>query len=161
VESNWVHSALRPPIDLLCQPQVIMMMEKLVEWWLARETEVLEKKPAPVPLCPPQTPHSARTRTRAAAVGSQQLTAWATARPAGPHSNACRSKLWSDIRCKCPYQSFFVNLICYCFSYFNIFCNELIPQLIPKFFLHSKSPFLLLCPLRVLIYRPWHCPICC
>jgi hypothetical protein len=40
VESNWVHSALRPPIGLLCQPRVIMMMEKLVEWWLAGETEV-------------------------------------------------------------------------------------------------------------------------
>jgi hypothetical protein len=33
------------------------------------------RKPAPVPLCPPQTPHAARTRTRAAAVGSQCLTA--------------------------------------------------------------------------------------
>jgi hypothetical protein len=32
-------------------------------------------KPAPVLLCPPQTSHAARTRTRAAAVGSQQLTA--------------------------------------------------------------------------------------
>jgi hypothetical protein len=31
VESNWVHSALRPAIGLLCQPQVIVMMEKLVE----------------------------------------------------------------------------------------------------------------------------------
>jgi hypothetical protein len=41
VESNWVHSALRPLIGLLCQPRVIMMMEKLVEWWLAEETEVL------------------------------------------------------------------------------------------------------------------------
>jgi hypothetical protein len=40
VESNWVHSALRPLIGLLCQPRVIMMMEKLVEW-LAREIEVL------------------------------------------------------------------------------------------------------------------------
>jgi hypothetical protein len=38
------------------------------------------RKPAPVPLCPPQTPHAARTRTRAAAVGSRRLTAWATAR---------------------------------------------------------------------------------
>jgi hypothetical protein len=28
------------------------------------------RKPAPVPLCPPQTPHAARTRTQAAAVGS-------------------------------------------------------------------------------------------
>jgi hypothetical protein len=33
------------------------------------------RKPAPVTLCPPQTPHAARTRTRAAAVGSQRLTA--------------------------------------------------------------------------------------
>jgi hypothetical protein len=33
------------------------------------------RKPAPVPLCPPQTPHAARTRTPAAAVGSQRLTA--------------------------------------------------------------------------------------
>jgi hypothetical protein len=32
VESNWVHSALQPLIGLLCQPRVIMMMEKLVEW---------------------------------------------------------------------------------------------------------------------------------
>jgi hypothetical protein len=34
------------------------------------------RKPAPVPLCPPQTPHAARTRTRAAAVGSQRLTGY-------------------------------------------------------------------------------------
>jgi hypothetical protein len=32
------------------------------------------RKPAPVPLCPPQTPYVARTRTPAAAVGSQRLT---------------------------------------------------------------------------------------
>jgi hypothetical protein len=80
MESNWVHSALRPLIGLLCQPRVIMMMEKLVVW-LAGETEVLGQKPASVPLCPPQTPHASRTRTRAAAVENQRLTAWATARP--------------------------------------------------------------------------------
>jgi hypothetical protein len=39
MESNWVHLALRP-IGLLCQPRVIMIMGKLVEW-LAGETEVL------------------------------------------------------------------------------------------------------------------------
>jgi hypothetical protein len=33
------------------------------------------RKHAPVPLCPPQTPHTAWTRNRAAAVGSQRLTA--------------------------------------------------------------------------------------
>jgi hypothetical protein len=37
---NWVHSALRPLIGLLCQPRVIMMTENLVEW-LAGETELL------------------------------------------------------------------------------------------------------------------------
>jgi hypothetical protein len=41
-----------------------------------RETEVLGRKPAPVPLCLLQNPTcSARTRTRAAEVGSQRLTA--------------------------------------------------------------------------------------
>jgi hypothetical protein len=39
------------------------------------------KKPAPVPLCPLQTPHAAQTQTRAAAVGSQHLTVWAMAWP--------------------------------------------------------------------------------
>jgi hypothetical protein len=32
-------------------------------------------KPAPIPLCPPQTPHAGRTRTRTSTVGSQRLTA--------------------------------------------------------------------------------------
>jgi hypothetical protein len=33
------------------------------------------RKPAPMPLCPPQTPQAARMRARAAVVGSQRLTA--------------------------------------------------------------------------------------
>jgi hypothetical protein len=33
------------------------------------------RKPAPLPLCPLQTPHAVRMRTRAAAMGSQGLTA--------------------------------------------------------------------------------------
>jgi hypothetical protein len=37
------------------------------------------RKPAPVPLCLPQIPHAALTRTLVAAVGSQHLTAGATA----------------------------------------------------------------------------------
>jgi hypothetical protein len=40
MESNWVHAAPRPPIGLLCQPRVIMVMEKFVEW-SAGETKVL------------------------------------------------------------------------------------------------------------------------
>jgi hypothetical protein len=40
------------------------------------------RKPAPAPLCPPQIPHDqTRARTRAAAVGSQRLTASAMGRP--------------------------------------------------------------------------------
>jgi hypothetical protein len=42
---------------------------------IGRGNRNTRRKPAPVPLCPPQTPHAARTRTRAAAVGSQRLTA--------------------------------------------------------------------------------------
>jgi hypothetical protein len=42
---------------------------------IGRGNQSTRRKPAPMPLCPPQTPHAARTRTRAAAVGSQQLTA--------------------------------------------------------------------------------------
>jgi hypothetical protein len=40
------------------------------------------RKPAPVPLYPPQIPHYlTRARTRVAAVGSQRLTAWAMVLP--------------------------------------------------------------------------------
>jgi hypothetical protein len=42
---------------------------------IGRGNRSTRRKPAPVPLCPPQTPHAARTRTRAAAVGSQLLAA--------------------------------------------------------------------------------------
>jgi hypothetical protein len=42
---------------------------------IGRENRSTRRKPAPVLLCPPQTPHADRTRTRAAAVGSQRLTA--------------------------------------------------------------------------------------
>jgi hypothetical protein len=42
---------------------------------IGRGNRSTRRKPAPMPLCPTQTPHAARTRTRAAAVGSQRLTA--------------------------------------------------------------------------------------
>jgi hypothetical protein len=42
---------------------------------IGRGNQSTRRKPAPVPLCPPQTPHAAQTRTLAAAVGSQRLTA--------------------------------------------------------------------------------------
>jgi hypothetical protein len=45
---------------------------------LGSRNQSIRRKPAPVPLCSPQIPHDP---TRAAAMGSQRLTAWATARP--------------------------------------------------------------------------------
>jgi hypothetical protein len=48
---------------------------------IGRGNRSTRRKPAPVPLCPPQIPHAARKRTRAATVGIQRLTASATALP--------------------------------------------------------------------------------
>jgi hypothetical protein len=70
---NWVHSARRPLNGLLYLPRVIMMMGNLVELRLAGETEVLGENL-------PQR-HFVHHKSRAAAVGSQRLTAWAMARP--------------------------------------------------------------------------------
>jgi hypothetical protein len=42
---------------------------------IGRVNRSTRRKPAPMPFCPPQTPHAARTPIRAAAVGSQRLTA--------------------------------------------------------------------------------------
>jgi hypothetical protein len=42
---------------------------------IGRGNRSTRRKPAPVPLCPPQTLNATRTGTRAAAVGSQRLTA--------------------------------------------------------------------------------------
>jgi hypothetical protein len=42
---------------------------------IGRRNQSTRRKPAPMPLCPPQTPHAAWPRTRAAAVGSQRITA--------------------------------------------------------------------------------------
>jgi hypothetical protein len=42
---------------------------------IGRGNRSTRRKPAPVPLCPPQTLHAARMRTLAATVGSQRLTA--------------------------------------------------------------------------------------
>jgi hypothetical protein len=46
-----------------------------IDGMIGRGTRNTLRKPAPMPLCPSQIPHAARTRTWAAAVGSQRLTA--------------------------------------------------------------------------------------
>jgi hypothetical protein len=77
----WVHSARRPLNGLLYLPRVIVMMENLVEWRLAGETEVLGEN-----LFQRHFVHHKSHLTRPGfdpgpAVGSQRLTAWAMARP--------------------------------------------------------------------------------
>jgi hypothetical protein len=63
------------------QPQavVVMMMVMMcgaIGGMLGRGNRNTRRKPAPVPLCPPQIPHDlTRARTRDAAVESRRLTA--------------------------------------------------------------------------------------
>jgi hypothetical protein len=60
---------------LLYLTRMIVRMQNLVVWRLAGEAEVLGKKRAPAPLCPPQIPlEQTRARNQFAAVGSQRLT---------------------------------------------------------------------------------------
>jgi hypothetical protein len=69
---------------LLYQPQMIDDGDcgEISGMKIGRGNRGTRRKPAPAPLCPPQIPHDQTwARTRAAAVGSQRLTAWAMARP--------------------------------------------------------------------------------
>jgi hypothetical protein len=62
---------------LLFQPRMMLDDECAADsGMLGMGNRSTQRKSAPVPLCPPQIPHDmTRVRTRAAAVGSQQLTA--------------------------------------------------------------------------------------
>jgi hypothetical protein len=59
---------------------------------IGRGNRSTRRKPVPAPLCPPQIPHDqTRARTWAAAVGSQQLTAWAMAWPSSIYTGQNKS----------------------------------------------------------------------
>jgi hypothetical protein len=64
-----------PQVGRLYQPQMIDDddddCEAVAGMRFGRENRSTQRKPAPMPLCPPQTPYAAR----ASAVGSQRLTA--------------------------------------------------------------------------------------
>jgi hypothetical protein len=82
VHSKVIHSP-RPLIGLLYQPPMIDDECGAVGGMrIGRGNRSTRRKPTLVPLCPPQMPHDLTcARTRAAAVGSRRLTAWAMARP--------------------------------------------------------------------------------
>jgi hypothetical protein len=81
---DWVHVARRLLIGLLYHPRIIDDDEygAFGGMRIGRGNWSTRRKPAPVPLCPPQMPHDLIwVRTRAAAVGSRRQTAWTMTRP--------------------------------------------------------------------------------
>jgi hypothetical protein len=82
---DWVHFVRRPLIGLSYQPRVIDDDDErgtVYGMRIGRGNQSVRRKPAPVPLCPPQILHGLTwDRTRAAKVGSRRLTTWAVARP--------------------------------------------------------------------------------
>jgi hypothetical protein len=82
---DWVHLVRRPLTGLFYHPRMIDDDEECGAFdgmRIGRGNRSTRRKPAPVPLCPSQIPHDLTwARTRASAVGSRRLTAWAMARP--------------------------------------------------------------------------------
>jgi hypothetical protein len=83
---DWVHLVRRPLIGLLYQHRMIDDDEcgAVGGMRIGRGNRSTRRKPAPVPLCPPQIPHDLTwARTRGSGVESRWPTAWAMARPKG------------------------------------------------------------------------------
>jgi hypothetical protein len=91
---DWVHLVHRPLIGLLYQTRTIDDECGAVDWIrTGKRNGSTRRKPALATLCPPQIPlDQTRDRTRAAALGSQRLVAWAMARP------LAKCKGWKGIR---------------------------------------------------------------
>jgi hypothetical protein len=73
---DWVHLVRRQITGVLHQSRMMMNVEHLVEWELAREAEVLEEN---LPQC--HFVHRTGDRTRGTEVGSRRLIAWVMVRP--------------------------------------------------------------------------------
>jgi hypothetical protein len=90
---DWVHLVLHPLFGLLYQSQMIDECGEIAGVRIGRGNPSTRRKPAPMPLRPPQIPHDLiRARNRADALGSQRLTAWAMALPICRHTEV--SFLW-------------------------------------------------------------------
>jgi hypothetical protein len=81
---DWVRLARRPLTGLLYHPRMMDVECGAVGGMrIGRGNRSTWRKPAPVPPSPTQIPYDMTwARTRAAAVGSRRLTAWATVRSA-------------------------------------------------------------------------------
>jgi hypothetical protein len=81
---DWANLLLWPLFGLLYKPQMMDDDDcrSIGGMRIDRGNRSTLRKPAPVPLCPPQILHGLFwTRTRTATVESRLLTAWAMARP--------------------------------------------------------------------------------
>jgi hypothetical protein len=81
---NWVHLVRRPLTALLYQPRMIEDDEcgAVGGMRIGRGNRSTWRKPSSMPLCPPQVPYDLTwALTRAAALGTRRLTAWAMAQP--------------------------------------------------------------------------------
>jgi hypothetical protein len=93
-----VHLVRRPLLGLLYQPRMIDEHLAFGGMRIGKENRSTRRKPAPVPHCPPQISHKLTwARTRAPAIGSQRLTAWAMAQSI---------TIWTEIS-RCMGQSSF------------------------------------------------------
>jgi hypothetical protein len=114
VESNWVHSAPRPLIGLLCQSPCYYD-DGEIGGMIGRGNRSPRRKPAPVPLCPPQTPTccpDAKPGHRCAKPTANRLsygTAWAHE----PSSPAQTLGSWDRIPLE-AWISVCVRLFCVC-----------------------------------------------
>jgi hypothetical protein len=79
---SWVNSARRPLTSLMFLPPGDYDDGEFGWMKIGKGNRSTRRKPAPAPICPPQMPlDQIMVRTRAAAMGSQRLTAWAMAGP--------------------------------------------------------------------------------
>jgi hypothetical protein len=85
VSWGWVHLVRWPLLILLYQPRMVDDECGAVGGMrIGRRNRSTRRKPAPMPFCPPQTPHVLTSaRTRVSTVGSRRLIAWAMARSGG------------------------------------------------------------------------------
>jgi hypothetical protein len=95
---------------LLCNPVLKMNFFSIfpcngapVEWNWQRKTEVCREKPVPVPLYPPQIPHTpTRDRTQASAVRGRRLTTWTMAQPVFLCYVGMKTGIfWKHKKCRC------------------------------------------------------------
>jgi hypothetical protein len=98
---GWFHSARRPLLDYCTCPGDCEDGEFGGMNGFGRGNWSIQRKHAPVPLCPPKIPFDqTRARTRAAAVGSQLLTASATDRPTKHlrQDNQFEAQIWTLVQ---------------------------------------------------------------